>query len=516
MKLARTRTARAPRVRSLAACMAAAFGVASGHVIAVEQPTAAGGSSNSASAPASPREAAIASAAATNRHLRGADSLWHPAPHRLPDVPASSIPVTNCDDSGSGSLRQALQDAASGDTIDLTATGCSRITLTTGSILFMQTDITLQGPGYGYLAISGNSQYAPLLHDGTGTLSVNDLTIEAGRKYFTNAQTTNARGGCIFSYGTVSLDASEVKYCTVESASNYLDAEGGAIYAQNSVVLNNSYIFDNTAINTVRGAGGGIFSRYISVTDSKISGNTATASAGGIWASNSLYVKYSTIANNNAYLHGYPQGGGGIHAVGPVHIENSTISGNRSDTAGGISVLNASTVVLLNSTISGNSAIVEGGGMVLMGVDNTLIANCTIAFNSEGNDRTGAGLWFPQNGSVDIESSIVADNAHVGDYDIAGFFSGSHNIIGSSLFAPPPDTITADPELQPLASNGGLTQTHALRDTSPAIDAGNNVQNATYDQRGTGFPRVIGPQPDIGAYEFDPSPLGFIFASGFD
>jgi hypothetical protein len=49
---------------------------------------------------------------------------------------------------------------------------------------------------------------------------------------------------------------------------------------------------------------------------------------------------------------------------------------------------------------------------------------------------------------------------------------------------------------------------------SPAIGAGNNAAAAAYDQRGDGFPRVIGANADIGAYELDT--VDFIFANGFD
>jgi hypothetical protein len=65
-----------------------------------------------------------------------------------------------------------------------------------------------------------------------------------------------------------------------------------------------------------------------------------------------------------------------------------------------------------------------------------------------------------------------------------------------------------------LANNGGLTDTHALSPESPAIDAGNNTAGAAADQRGSGFPRVIGANADIGAFEFDLNDL--IFANGFD
>jgi hypothetical protein len=55
--------------------------------------------------------------------------------------------------------------------------------------------------------------------------------------------------------------------------------------------------------------------------------------------------------------------------------------------------------------------------------------------------------------------------------------------------------------LQPLANNGGPTQTHALGAGSPAIDTGNNDAVLSTDQRGYGFPRTVGAGTDIGAFE---------------
>ena len=55
------------------------------------------------------------------------------------------------------------------------------------------------------------------------------------------------------------------------------------------------------------------------------------------------------------------------------------------------------------------------------------------------------------------------------------------------------------PMLQPLANNGGLTQTHALLPNSPAIGKGSNpIPNLPTDQRG--FPRAVG-NIDIGSFE---------------
>jgi hypothetical protein len=95
-----------------------------------------------------------------------------------------------------------------------------------------------------------------------------------------------------------------------------------------------------------------------------------------------------------------------------------------------------------------------------------------------------------------------------------GSVSGANNLIGpSAAMTLPPDTIGGDPKLLPLHDNGGPTKTHALRPGSPAVNAG-NANGDTTDQRGTGFPRVIGSAADIGAFEG--VDVDSIFYSGFD
>jgi hypothetical protein len=62
----------------------------------------------------------------------------------------------------------------------------------------------------------------------------------------------------------------------------------------------------------------------------------------------------------------------------------------------------------------------------------------------------------------------------------------------------------ADAKLGPLQDNGGPTKTMALLAGSPALDAGDNglvPSDMDYDQRGTGFARIVNGTVDIGAYE---------------
>ncbi len=84
---------------------------------------------------------------------------------------------------------------------------------------------------------------------------------------------------------------------------------------------------------------------------------------------------------------------------------------------------------------------------------------------------------------------------------------------GATLFdetVPGSNLLGFDPGLDSLQDNGGATLTHALLPGSPAIDAGDPDFNPppSSDQRGVGFPRVVGGHIDIGAYEVQPTGPG--------
>ncbi|HEX3123163.1 MAG TPA: choice-of-anchor Q domain-containing protein, partial [Rhodanobacteraceae bacterium] len=80
---------------------------------------------------------------------------------------------------------------------------------------------------------------------------------------------------------------------------------------------------------------------------------------------------------------------------------------------------------------------------------------------------------------------------------------GNNNLVVSAQanVTLPNATLRAAPLLLPLAANGGPTLTHGLAPGSPAVDAGNNSSALASDQRGAGFPRVLGAAADIGAFE---------------
>src|SRR5262249_7049340 len=91
----------------------------------------------------------------------------------------SNITVTTTTDGGAGSLRQAILDAASGGTINISATGT--ITLTNPLPVIFKT-LTINGPGAGNLTISGNNLWRLFFVDAvSGTVNINNLTLANGR-----------------------------------------------------------------------------------------------------------------------------------------------------------------------------------------------------------------------------------------------------------------------------------------------------------------------------------------------
>jgi parallel beta helix pectate lyase-like protein len=421
-----------------------------------------------------------------------------PSPSSRPRSP-SEIAVTSCADDGSpGTLRSAIASAVNGDTVDLSALACSEITLANGAIHVGVDNLTLQGPGQNALSINGQSLDRLFFHMGYGTLSLRDLSMTRG-KYAGYGGTVG--GGCVWSSGSVGLYNASASYCSAVhqgcGTPGCVGAGGGAIYALGDVILSHSILTQNSTISV--GEGG--------------------AAGAAIEVVGNLTAKYSTIADNSASPDsGYSSFGGGILVGGGATISDSTISGNAATIGGGLLVWGdqGATSLIANSTISGNTAVLCGGGIYAAG--QMTLQSTTVAFNRLTQSGQGAGI-FVEHPSLEIDSTIVANNIANGlPQDIGGIaaIGGSHNVVLATTMGLPPDTIVSDPMLAPLAANGGSTLTHALLASSPAIDTGTNAAGSGNDQRGAGYPRVVGVAADIGAFENGNPIVDRIFANGFD
>lgn len=460
-----------------------------------------------------------------------------PAAPATPSPVMSSAPapriarvVGNCNDAGSGSLRDAVGHAVDGDTIDLTQLSCSVISLSTGAIVIGAQDLTLHGPGADGLLINsaGHPGNGVLYSVVGGTLKVQDLSVAFGAKY---GDSGIVRGGCIFSAGNVELDGAHVYACTTHSTGSNA-GRGGAVYAQGNVKLVHSVVnLAGVTTGSGEGKGGGVFAggdlamAYSTITDARVA-TVGSGRGGGAYAGGGVISKYSTISDNMVDEI-TNSSGGGLSANGDVTILWSTISGNHAHVGGGLYLgpgASGDNAMILDSTVSGNTAT-AGGGMsthLPLSLYNSTVAFNTIPFQSSNAIGTaqGAGLDL-RAAPVRIDGSIIAGNIASGTPDrprdvggkLAITLTGSHNLINYIGQSGLTGTLNADPLLGPLRSNGGMTATHALLPGSPAINVGNNTRNFSTDQRGTGFARVLGGVPDIGAFEYDPDR---IFVDGFD
>ncbi len=249
---------------------------------------------------------------------------------------------------------------------------------------------------------------------------------------------------------------------------------------------------------------------------------------GGIENHGKLTVAHSTLSRNTAFA------GGGIRNFGTLTVTHSTVSGNTAHGDGG-GIENIGTLTVANSTVSGNSTDRDGGG--IWNGRTLTVTHSTLYQNSAGS--SGGGIF--NDGSLISEVAILnLDNAIVG-----GSLSGGDCVNGTDAEVNPsgvnliedgscgadsdPDHfITGNPNLAPLADNGGPTMTVALcqaadspagcTGNSPAIDAVPAAAcSLATDQRGETRP-VDGDGDgaalcDIGAYELQvPLPFEGFFA----
>lgn len=471
---------------------------------------------------------------------------------------AATFQVTNTNDSGSGSLRDALTQAnanAEADVIDLSSISGQTITLTSGELVTTDDAITIEGNGVTVDA-GGNSR---VMYSDATDLVINDLTVTGGSVTGSafNRGFPRSGGGIYSKYGgSLTLNDSTV-------TGNAAEGNGGGIahLGNGALSINGSTISNNTAA-----LGGGLFAdvdgRDADIRNSVISGNAATGSPGGIERALEggpfqrglagysagggayLFVGYgnTTVANSTITSNTADSFGGLIAVtVGPdvnLTIDRTTISNNEATAGyGGAGyVVSTYEAALVNSTISGNTATQELGGLILVSgsasyvrgetptpvYGRTRIDFSTITGNTSGSDF--GGLYLASNGTQTINASVISGNSATSNPDVAiggGALRGTPGGGGSadvtySLIGVDPtigtlnkDAIStsltgSNPQLGALADNGGPTRTHLPAPGSPLVDAvgsgaGGCGTSVTTDQRGE--PRPSGAACDIGAVE---------------
>src|SRR5207302_287777 len=111
---------------------------------------------------------------------------------------AATTTVTNTNDNGSGSLRDAIANASPGDTINFGVTG----TITYASPFYINKNLTISGPGAGNLSLNGNNANASqaLIIGEGANVTVNISGIAVVNSNTVNPPNVLGYGGAILNY----------------------------------------------------------------------------------------------------------------------------------------------------------------------------------------------------------------------------------------------------------------------------------------------------------------------------
>jgi predicted outer membrane repeat protein len=365
---------------------------------------------------------------------------------RASDAHAGTIIVMNTNDSGTGSLRQAIADAEVGNGIlfDVSIQGQ---TIELHSPIVIDKQLGIDG-STAKMTLKAVSHTRVLEADAAG-MNIANINVEGG-------DSADKGGAILVSTGQFNFHEGSIK-------NSHADTDGGGIY----VVSGASAILDEVVIegNTAGRDGGGLYAETVSmdlilVT---ITNNEATGRGGGIFFDQvSTVLQVVTIADNTAAM------GGGIFSNAFFGVVG-TITGNHASEDGGALYINAGEAVFRNTTISGNSAT-NGGALEMQPGAKTIMYSGTIT------DNTGGGLHLT-GGTLNIETTIIADQTTAPDCVVmpaATVASNGYNLASDDTcdLNHPTDIERGFANLGPLTLDPGdaYLKTHAPQEGSDALN----------------------------------------------
>lgn len=313
------------------------------------------------------------------------------------DSPSSTFVVTNTNDAGPGSLREAIIDANANPGADLIDISTSGTVLLLSPLPVITDSVTLQGPGAGDFAVDGDNSFRVFEIDRTD-VSLAGLTIQHG--FVSGAE----YGGGIHSTGSLSLE-------NVEVLSNTAQSYGGGLYGEGNITITGGVVRNNASTNSVGGGMRTVGTTVISGT--QFIGNTSRGDGGGAFVLGKLVIRGALFRENRcsasscdgAGLFGFSQTeiyntqvisntaqdhGGGVAASGTLTISASLFHNNQAVFGTGGGLFAQTMVTIQGSEFLSNTSRSSGGGVHASG---TASLNGVIIHGNQSTTSTGGGVY---------------------------------------------------------------------------------------------------------------------------
>jgi hypothetical protein len=340
----------------------------------------------------------------------------------------------------------------------------------------------------------------------SGVAATGDVAAEGGGGVVEGAELS-------VSGGEISSDAATASF-------------GGGLFAEDALVSLSGVVLGS---DTAAEGGGGVAVRrgVVDIAGSTFSGDRASGGAHSVGFGGGLLLEFSTAEVSGVTVEDSVAGtssgvGGGILSEAYLTLSASTLVRNEASEGAGLA--NVGQAELVNDTISANvspegsgAGIANGMGGVLVGTNLTISSNVVEKLGSS-TPATAVAAGMANAGSATLLGTILSGDTVAGsDQECA---PGSRTAISgvddlesdaSCHLSSADNLVDTNPELLPLADNGGPTETEALAPTSPAIGADAACPPPTTDQRGV--PRPPG-HCDIGAFQTPGAGYDLVEANG--
>jgi len=323
------------------------------------------------------------------------------APTTLPFATGATLTVTNTDDAGPGSLRQALADAEAGAVIQFDP-GIAGQTIVLANVLKIGREITIEGPPQG-MTISGN--LSARVFETFDNIVMRNLSIVNGVE--------SIGAGIVVADGQLTLDH-------VLVANNEADTWGGGIYVSNNsgsagLVLVNSTMSGNIA-GVLGGAikldGGSVFIRNSTIdANSSDDGGGITMMGGNLSLRNSIVAANTDLIGqvNNCYL-----GPNASITFSGRNLSNDATCGDPAAytvAEAGLGVLSSNGGPTMTHALSANSPAIDAGALCTETTDQRYVArpqgsSCDLGafeFNSFGTFT----LTIGPNVAVNVKTGVA-------------------------------------------------------------------------------------------------------------